>query len=147
MLRSTSLCLSKHCWMFKCTRCAVEQPIDNYHKRSTVSRGHDSWCKSCKSEYRKDYFNRNKDKEVLRSRAKAWKYQGFEFTHEQHEEMLKSQDNKCAICGEETKLHVDHCHKTNKVRGLLCPPCNKGLGHFKDNSQLLTNARNYLLND
>lgn len=133
--------------MFKCTQCQIDQPTSSYHKRSSVSRGHDSWCKTCKSEYRKGYFEKNKEKETLRSRLKAWGYQGFEFTHEQHDKMLLEQNNKCAICKQETKLHVDHCHTTNKVRGLLCPACNKGLGHFKDNVELLNNARNYLLND
>ncbi len=39
---------------------------------------------------------------------------------------------------------VDHCHKTGKIRGLLCASCNGGLGLFKDNPQALANAILYL---
>jgi hypothetical protein len=52
---------------------------------------------------------------------------------------------QCTICGDETNLVVDHCHKTQKVRGLLCNHCNKGLGHFRDDPDLLEYARIYLL--
>jgi hypothetical protein len=41
-------------------------------------------------------------------------------------------------------FHVDHCHKTDKVRGLLCGPCNIMLGLAKDNEMLLANAILYL---
>ena len=65
--------------------------------------------------------------------------------------MLKKQNNKCKICLVEfdelipnQKINVDHCHTTNKVRGLLCSLCNRGLGQFKDNTERLTNAINYL---
>lgn len=51
----------------------------------------------------------------------------------------------CTICGDEGNLVVDHDHKTNQVRGLLCNHCNRGLGHFKDNPNLLEYARIYLL--
>jgi len=51
--------------------------------------------------------------------------------------MFKEQKGKCAICNKHQKklktvLHVDHCHKTNQVRGLLCNRCNAGLGYYED---------------
>lgn len=52
---------------------------------------------------------------------------------------------QCTICGDETNLVVDHCHETNKIRGLLCNRCNKGLGLFRDDPDLLEFARIYLL--
>jgi len=65
--------------------------------------------------------------------------------------MLQKQNNKCKICSvkfdenaSKTKACVDHCHTTNNVRGLLCRTCNAGLGYFKDNTERLTNAINYL---
>jgi hypothetical protein len=52
---------------------------------------------------------------------------------------------ECVICGSEENLVVDHCHKTNIVRGMLCNHCNRGLGHFRDDPELLEFARIYLL--
>ena len=62
--------------------------------------------------------------------------------------MHKKQEGKCAICGEipstERGLHVDHCHKTNLVRGLLCHGCNTGIGALKEDAGILSNAISYL---
>ena len=53
--------------------------------------------------------------------------------------------DNCMLCHERSDvLEIDHCHTTGKVRGLLCPPCNKGLGHFEDNGTYLWNAIKYL---
>lgn len=64
-------------------------------------------------------------------------------------DMLAFQKSRCAICGihqDDVKkvFHVDHCHKTNKVRSLLCEECNHGIGNFKDNPNLLLRAFEYL---
>lgn len=48
------------------------------------------------------------------------------------------------ICGSEEKLVVDHDHKKNKIRGMLCNHCNRGLGHFRDDPMLLEFAAQYL---
>ncbi len=61
--------------------------------------------------------------------------------------MFDIQGGVCAICGEaEVKqlLSVDHDHKTDKVRGLLCHLCNTGLGYFRDRPDLLSKAQRYL---
>ena len=62
--------------------------------------------------------------------------------------MKEKQKNKCLICSQSFKnnkdCHVDHCHKTNKLRGLLCGNCNKGLGFFKDSPLFLRQAASYL---
>lgn len=63
--------------------------------------------------------------------------------------MKDDQVGRCAICEEilpiDTKhIHVDHCHKTNITRGLLCAGCNKGLGFFKDDIRIMERAISYL---
>jgi len=52
--------------------------------------------------------------------------------------MLNEQKNKCIICSFdiEASYHIDHCHKTNKVRGLLCQKCNQAIGLLKENESL-----------
>jgi hypothetical protein len=52
---------------------------------------------------------------------------------------------ECTICGERDKLVVDHDHVTSEIRGMLCDRCNRGLGHFRDDPDLLEYARIYLL--
>ena len=59
--------------------------------------------------------------------------------------LLLAQNDRCAICKEIlTKVHIDHDHLTGMVRALLCPPCNMGLGFFKDDIRLLAYAIVYL---
>jgi hypothetical protein len=58
----------------------------------------------------------------------------FGITGAQYVEQLRRQSGGCAICGRHPKtnrLAVDHDHKTGKVRGLLCSPCNRHLGYFE----------------
>jgi hypothetical protein len=68
--------------------------------------------------------------------------------------MKKQQDYKCYLCGSDgfligknnhtERLAVDHDHKTGKVRKLLCHNCNRALGLFKDNSELMRKAASYV---
>lgn len=62
--------------------------------------------------------------------------------------MIEEQSNQCKLCskqGTETKpLVIDHCHRTGKVRGLLCNECNQALGLLKDQIETLKNAIEYL---
>ncbi len=79
----------------------------------------------------------------------------FGITLEQYNAMLKAQNGVCAICGQPEKrsykatgrvmqLAVDHCHKTGKVRALLCGPCNHGIGNFREDAELIHKAIAYL---
>lgn len=79
---------------------------------------------------------------ATRFKARAKKYG---LTEIELKDLLEQQDNKCSICNIYTEdFHVDHDHKTGKLRGLLCENCNHGLGKFKDNIQILQNAIQYL---
>lgn len=96
------------------------------------------------------YRNENRDK----LRDYKWKSR-YNITPEQYAELFCIQKGQCAICNRpETainintnkvqKLAVDHCHKTGKVRGLLCRDCNRGIGKFQDDPVRLQNAIKYL---
>ncbi len=98
--------------------------------------------------YRKDYYSKNPEKyEEMRFKSLMWRI-GSNMTYKDFKVLLNKQKNGCAICGKiETKrrLSVDHCHKTGRIRGLLCQLCNTSLGGFKDNPKLLKKAIKYLI--
>ncbi len=60
-------------------------------------------------------------------------------------EMLEAQEWGCAICGEiNVRLCLDHCHRRDRARAILCDFCNQGLGRFRDRPDLLQKAISYL---
>lgn len=89
---------------------------------------------------------------------RRWKHKlkfHYKITPEQYEEMFKNQHGNCGSCDlKETRKHhltgvilrlaVDHCHKTDKIRGLLCSKCNTNLGHFGDDLNGIMNLVKYL---
>ena len=94
----------------------------------------------------KAYNEANKEKRKAYNLAYTLKYK-YNMTLEERDRMLKKQNTKCKICNikfSKATPCIDHCHTTNKVRGILCPFCNTGLGYFKDNTESLTNAITYL---
>lgn len=99
------------------------------------------WSYAQKNEYR------SKNKDVIADQNRFYKYG---ISGEDFQGMLLAQDFSCAICGtKEPKgkgntLHVDHCHDTDLIRGLLCHHCNTSLGGFKDSPELLRKAASYV---
>lgn len=89
------------------------------------------------------------DPSVSRRRA-LWK--NYRLTPEQYDALVEGQGGQCAICGTsdpgsggaDAAWHIDHDHITGTVRGLLCSVCNTGLGHFKDDPELLRRAADYV---
>jgi len=113
-----------------CTKCKTEKPLDavNFPLHNKTKSGFDSWCRTCRASYRN---------ENCRGRHKA-------VISDQALKELKESTKECVICGDTTKLVVDHDHITGKIRGLLCNHCNRGLGHFRDDPTLLEFAAQYL---
>jgi hypothetical protein len=115
-----------------CCKCKMELPINKFGKDSHILNGIHPSCKKCRSKYEKERWRsrtpedrhaeylRGKDKQLAQSRLKLY---GLE--KQDYDNMRIEQEFKCAICGRhETEfaksLHVDHCHDTGKIRGLLC---------------------------
>ena len=112
--------------------------------------------KKLKSEHDKKY--REKHKERLKEDKQTWYQQNkesiarrnrlrkYNLTEEQLQQL--EEINTCQICQsviEDKKAHhIDHCHETGKVRGVLCQHCNRGLGCFTDDISKLTAAIEYL---
>lgn len=101
-------------------------------------------CRECFNKYHRDYYHKHLAKEKER------KYKSnYNLTFLDVEMLLTYQNNTCAICKKPLSLdkketHVDHCHKTKEVRGILCVNCNRGLGYFKDEPDILKMAIKYL---
>lgn len=102
-----------------------------------------------------------KDPDYYRRKARQWRIdnperraeqkrrnqvRAYGITPEQYTAMAEAQSGRCAICSikPNRELDIDHCHKTGKVRGLLCSNCNKAIGSFKDNTDILMSAIRYL---
>jgi len=74
----------------------------------------------------------------------------YNLTEEQYQLLLKEQGYVCKLCGTDkvggkwTVFHVDHCHTTGKIRGLLCTNCNRGLGMLGDTLQSIEKAYIYM---
>jgi hypothetical protein len=85
-----------------------------------------------------------------RDRQFRWKYG---ITHDEYDQRLADQGGRCAICGGTDPrgrkggelFAVDHDHETGAVRGLLCIPCNSGLGQFGDDPDTMLSAATYVM--
>jgi len=83
--------------------------------------------------------------EAKKSLKKHCIKQAYGLSVEEYTKLVEEHYGKCAICGaNDDPLQVDHCHDTGKVRGLLCGPCNRGIGQLKDNIDTLKGAVLYL---
>lgn len=84
-----------------------------------------------------------------KDRSRRW-FEKYGMAPGDYEVLLAAQGGVCAICktdrprGAYNRFHVDHCHKTGRVRGLLCHSCNLGIGHLRDSIPLLEAAIDYL---
>ena len=86
-------------------------------------------------------------REAARDYARRNPGRRFGLTAEQYQGMLEAQGGVCAICKRKDpkkRLSVDHCHKSGKIRALLCSTCNLVLGKFLDDPNLFTAAAEYL---
>lgn len=156
--------------MKKCSKCFIDKDTTEFHRHSGTKDGLQPDCKECKKGYRKKWYEANrgavlaKNKEWLAKNpghsrewyrnnkqiARNWQLnRDFGISLDQYNKMLQDQSSKCKICNvsqDETPKNfaVDHCHLTNKIRGLLCQNCNLGIGYFRDNHEILNKALKYL---
>lgn len=124
--------------MKTCIRCKESKDLDKFENHSTAKDGKRNQCSACRYAIRldRDPNYRNKQRE--------WNLGRYGITVAEYDSMLSKQNKKCAVCKDESKLVIDHDHKTKKVRGLLCHHCNTMLGLAKDSPQILQGAIHYL---
>lgn len=152
-----------------CVKCNVKKPTTEYYlrKRKLVSGEIKTYprrdCKACSGIRTTVWFSNTENKKTVRENQAIWRSKNkdrcenarlkyrFGITLDDYNQLLKLQGGKCAICGitsnknkRNHKFHVDHCHTTEAVRGLLCNNCNVSLGGFRDDTVLLQAAIKYL---
>jgi hypothetical protein len=155
-----------------CSTCKCRKPDEQFGRLACGPDGRNWMCKQCIRDAA--VMRRYTDVELARARDRAkakrryWKhpekqrekiYAGrlvykYAITSEVRDEMMTSQNFKCAICSNPIHLprgeysrseaHIDHDHTTKRVRGLLCTFCNIGLGAFQDDQSVLASAISYL---
>jgi hypothetical protein len=152
-IRRVKLILKPMKYCHKCQQDKADHEFYFDPRRNKLS----SPCKPCRRAIVKSYGNRwklsNPDK-CKKSDQKAKMKSKYGLSLDGLIDLWELQNRACAICKhpislnakeKASKPHVDHCHTTGKVRGLLCLTCNTGLGMFGDSSDLIGAAREYLL--
>ena len=130
----------------QCVKCGVVQAYSEYYWEHDKGRYRPA-CKACCRSEGKRYWRDGEGN--LRQRQRNLKHK-FGLSEADYEQMLAEQSGGCAICGRtpgelsRMKLAVDHCHRTGKVRALLCGSCNTGIGMFHDNPEKLRLAALYV---
>ena len=155
-----------------CKKCGSQKPLSEFSKGQYG--GLQARCKDCLNKQQREYRKANpeiykaaqrryKDKHREHTRIKNAEYREkypelqrktyyqreYGITISDFDDMYIEQGGCCAICGKHQselnlRLNIDHCHKTGKIRGLLCGNCNTSLGLLKENIGVLNNAIKYL---
>jgi hypothetical protein len=133
-----------------CPCCGETKPAADFAVRKTGRPGHlVAHCKACNLQKQKVRKRRDPTIYERVERRSKLKRQ-YNLSLEEYDAMFEAQGFACAICktttpGARTKhFHVDHCHTTGVVRGLLCHKCNRGIGLFDDNPDRVSQALAYL---
>lgn len=157
--------------MRKCRVCHNELPDERFStskrkdKNGNIKEYKDTTCMACR---RQKYLAKPGKRELHRlgnqswyhnnpEKAKSQRLKRYGIDYDGYNKLREKQSCSCAICGKHetevsqgraktpaTALHVDHCHETQAIRGLLCTNCNTILGKCYDDVSILMNAIKYL---
>lgn len=129
-----------------CTGCKTSLPLNKFGKNSHAVDGLMHRCKDCVNSRARDNYNSDRDRNRVYLRR-------YGITLEAVTAMAVDQNYECSICDKKcaflagnrsNAFVVDHCHTTGRIRGLICATCNRGLGLFYDDPELLMRAAKYL---
>lgn len=111
-----------------CRTCGEVKPHGEWHRNASASDGLSTRCKECRAALgREDHLRRS-----------------YGLTRAGRDALIASQGGVCCICLSAVPAHVDHCHETGRVRGVLCFSCNAALGQFKDQPEVIRRAAAYV---
>jgi hypothetical protein len=152
---------------FRPSSCHPNKPL---HCRGLCRCCYEKWLKSVNKEYAERQAenqrkwakaNPDKMKEIERKRRERYKsdpklklkernrglLRKYGITDEEYLKMLEKQNGVCKLCRRppnEKKFHVDHCHETGRIRGVLCHQCNWYLGVIERDVEILDRIKGYL---
>ena len=156
-----------------CNWCDRDKPETDFHRdRTRVNRfGRSNYCSACQTDRKREKRKDPKYAARERARSKKWRETNpkraarsircatlrkkYGISADEYDQLLAEQGGVCKICGADNpqikvpgkrtkNLYVDHDHKSGKIRGLLCQPCNTVLGRMNDDPILLRRAAKYL---
>lgn len=132
-----------------CQSCRKEMRSEAYRKNEEKERASNRVWRKAHPDKMREYSRKNRALHGHRHRtldrvSKLRRVYGI--SEHDFDALREAQRDRCAICNDvfEKRPRVDHCHKTNKVRGLLCGRCNRGIGMFGDSPVKCREAANYL---
>ncbi|HET6948919.1 MAG TPA: endonuclease VII domain-containing protein [Acidimicrobiales bacterium] len=151
-----------------CRTCGETKPLGEFYRDRAARDGHRPECKACTAARRKAWYAAHREAEI--TRVKQWQQQNpgrvnenrrrkqarrdayyrrtYGISADDVDALLDREGGGCAVCGRRparaASLHLDRCHDTGAVRGILCLSCNQGVGKFRDDPDLLEAAARYL---
>lgn len=151
--------------MEKCSACQKSPPVDAFAGNTSRPDGLQANCRECAAEY----YRRRREAQGKSVRVKVPVPQGhkrcpqceevkphaewerisyfqrkYGLSPVELEALIAEQHGICCICLAAPAEHVDHCHETGRVRGVLCFSCNAALGQFKDQPDAIRRAAAYV---
>jgi hypothetical protein len=138
----------------ECKICKILKTKEDYYPCKEYYSKFRPECKECG---KRQAIENNKKFPKSSKKNRIDKYKRYyDISIEDYDKMFEKQKGVCKICGLPQKiqtrkdgkiiknLHVDHCHISKKVRGLLCHNCNFAIGYFKESEKNLINALKYI---
>jgi hypothetical protein len=138
----------------KCAQCSAWKKLDEFHRFEASPDGRQRVCRTCSAEHALIYRNTPSGRAARQKAARAFTLRSnYGLTRDAYMAMQAAQSDLCAICkkpewttklGTVRRLGVDHDHRTNQVRELLCISCNQGIARFHDDPELMEVAAAYI---
>lgn len=124
--------------MPRCPDCGLLKDASEFPRNRSTKSGLAAYCKPCHNARTRASVARNGGARRYHLRRR------FGIEPADVERMIEAQGGLCAVCRKNPPTQVDHDHETGLVRGILCDGCNGGLGHFRDDPNLIRRAIAYV---